>query len=321
METPQAIPYSHTCVDAGVDWMTATARTGDSRRAFETVGEAILTNATAAAVEIKAAAVRDYVGWRVPGAFVGTRPDDSIIILSGAYAPAHWKNVAQAATNVSRLDLQASVWTHGEQPALSRWYYQRVRRLPPKRGRPRSFSLIQSHPHGDTLYVGKRQSDYYGRIYDWSAAHKQGVARTVWRFEVEYKRQAALAHTRRLLGVDDPRTASEQLVHTWYAQRGIVPSWTPLDSRYSSGVFIERPDRDLLVWFQESLSVTIRKAINRHGLAVVLESLQLSGIVMPIPPKEDKAYDNDAARPLQSQAHRRTARATDRDRLSLQGSR
>lgn len=308
---PTQIPYSHTCIDAGVDYITATAALGDARTAFEDVGEAILQKEREAAVEIKAASLRDYRGFRSTGVFVGRRREDSIIVLSGSRASPDWKRVAQAATNVSRIDLQASVWTHGEQPALSRWYYQRMRRLPPSKGRPRSYSLIQSHPRGDTLYVGKRQSDYYGRIYDWSAAHKQGLARTVWRYEVEYKRQVARAYSRTLLASNDLRSDAEQLVHGWYNQRGLIPSWSVKDTRYSSGVLLDEPERDVLSWFDKSLSKTVATAINRHGLARVLDALHLSGIVIPVPRKEDSSYDNDTARAVSLKAGRRAARATD----------
>jgi len=284
----QAIPYSHTCIDAGVDWITATCRVGTPTRVeFDQLGEAILDEQRAAGVEIKPAALRDYRGFRSEGVFSGRRSKDSILVVSGSHAPAHWQSIARSASNVSRLDLQVTVWTHGEQPALSRWYYQRAVRLPPKRGRPRSFSLVRTHPAGDTLYVGKRQSDYYGRCYDYATAHKAGPPRTLWRYEVECKRLVALHHSRDLLTSNDVRGDIQSLVHAWYLKRGLLPSWSGQESPQSEGAIVSKTERDVLGWMDRSLSKTLAKAIKRYGLAEVLEALHLSQIVIPLPRKED----------------------------------
>lgn len=319
MQSELSRPFSHTCIDAGVDWITCTARGKDALRAFEAQGEGILREEMAAGVELQPAAIRDYTGYRVPGVITGKRRDDSIIILSGACAARHWHRIAPLASNVSRLDVQATVWTHGEQPALTRWYYQRVRRLPPMRGRPRSFSLIQTHPHGDTLYVGKRQSDYFGRVYDYAAAHAQGQPRTIWRYEVECKRLLAARHSRGLLGATDPRLASESLVHSWFMARGIQPTWTAGKSPQSEGVLLEETERDTLAWFESSLSKTVARAIRRHGLTAVLDALHLSGLVIPSSRKERNDYAYHATSVVHGEGDRRATRATDGNKVLVQG--
>lgn len=313
MQQGKPLPYSFDCIDSGVDWMTATGRGRDVRPSFDAVGEQLLETEAAAGVEVCPAAVRDYSGYRARGVFYGRRRDDSIIVLSGPGAPPHWKKVAQAASNVSRLDLQVTVWTHGEQPALSRWYWQRAKRLPPKRGRPRSLSLIQTHPQGDTLYVGKRQSDSFGRVYDYASAHRQGEARTIWRYEVEFKRVLALRHSRGLLGTDDPRSYAEQLVGTWCETRGIHRTWCSPEStepQYDSARLIER---DVLSWFRTSMSKTVAKAIRRYGVAAVLDSLQLSQYVIPSPRKESNTYATLAPQAVHGDDRRRDAPAANSD--------
>jgi hypothetical protein len=315
----QPMPFRHTCIDAGVDWITATCKLGATTRvAFEELGEAIIEGERAAGVEIKPAALRDYRGFRASGIFSGRRSEDSILVLSGSHAPPHFARVAQLATNVSRLDLQATVWTHGETPALSRWYYARATRQKPARGRPRSYSLIRTHPYGDTLYVGKRQSDYFGRCYDYATAHKKGEPRTLWRFEVECKRQVASSYTRTLSGYSPVRAAVEQAVHRWFGSRGLLPTWDCTEFLLSEEPARTGQDRATLEWFRRSLSKTVAREIGRHGLPAVLDALRLSQIVIPLPRKEDSAYDNEPARAVSLESYRRPARATDRDGLSLQ---
>lgn len=289
-------PYSHTCIDAGVDWITATCKLGaKTRERFEHLGDALIEGEREAGVEIKPASLRDYRGLRASGIFAGRRSEDSIIVVSGSHAPPHWASIARLATNVSRLDLQATVWTHGEQPPLSRWYYARAVRQKPSRGRPRSYSLVRTHPAGDTLYVGKRQSDYYGRVYDYATAHKKGEPRTLWRFEIELKRQVAFAHSRTLLSSDTPRISAERLVHRWYSVKGLQPSWSIQECLPSEVVRFEEKSRDTLEWMRTALSKTVASAIRRHGLTAVLDALGLSGSVIVKSRKEESAYASHAA--------------------------
>lgn len=281
MEQTLPAPYSHDVIDAGIDWITATALPGVEGECFRAVGESLLQEQISAGRNVRPALLRDYTGWRGEHCFVGMREADSIIVASQDMAARHWRTVSLAARNVSRVDLQASVWTHGEQPQLARWSHAKLKRSPAKRGRPRSFTLIQTHPYGETLNVGKRQSDTCGRLYDWSAAHKQGTPQTIWRYEVEYKRKVAAAHCSALSSLDDCRAEVASTVHRWFASRGVQPTWSAGDIRLSNGAALSEPDRDTLAWFRSSLSKTIAKEIRRHGIEAVLDALGLSSVVQP----------------------------------------
>jgi len=283
METAKAVPYSFDVVSAGVDWITCTARGAVARAGLESAADGLLQKEAGRGVQITPARLRDYVGWKAPGIISAQRKDDSICVLSASHALAHWQTVAQHATNVSRLDLQATVWTHGEQPALSRWYYQRVRRQKPSRGKPRSYSLIQTHPHGDTLYVGKRQSDCYGRVYDYATAHKAAEARTLWRYEVEFKRDMALRHYQSLLGATDYGSHASSVVASWFETRGVQKTWNAGEFPGLQDVLPRETERDVLLWFETSLSKTVARAIKCHGLPAVLDALHLSPIVIVKP--------------------------------------
>lgn len=317
MLSGQTSAYSFTPVNADVDWLTATAKAGSEGRPFRQVGNSIIDDERVAGGDVKPATLRDYVGWRGDGFFVGKRVEDSIIVVTGQRAPPHFERVAQHASNVSRLDLQVTLWTHGEQPELAREEWERLRKLPPARGRPRSLTLIQSHPHGETLNVGKRQSDVYGRCYDWATAHKAGVPRTIWRYEVEYKRLYAARHSRALLSVDDRGRSIRDTVHSWFQVRGLLMPWATEDSQLSVESSVLGVHRDPLAWFETSISKTVAKAINRYGLDRVLLALGLSDKVRPVAGRRRRDATN-APRSLQSDSRRGAAWTVDPDRLSLQ---
>lgn len=320
MNQVQTSPYSFTPVDANIDWITATAKAGSSGRSFRQVGAGIIDAERVAGREVKPATLRDYVGWRGDGIFVGKRASDALIITSGRHAPPHWESIAQHADNVSRLDLQVTLWTHGETPPLAREEWEHLRNLPPSRGRPRSLTLIQSHPHGETLNVGKRQSDAYGRVYDWATAHKAGAAATIWRYEVELKRLYAWRHSRALLGTTDRGRSIRDTVHAWFRVRGLRMPWSTMDSELSVQLGVLEMHRDPLAWLETSVSKTIAKAVRRHGIERVLLALGLSDTVRPVGGRR-KSVATDTPRAVPSNPRRRAARPVDTDGLSLQDER
>lgn len=303
MDGQTAQPYSHSLLDAGIDWITATQYRGIEGRNFREVSERLIEEQRVAGRVVRRATLRDYTGWRGEHLFVGMRDADALITASADVAAHHWKTITQAARNVSRLDLQASVWTHGEQPALARMAYQKLKRSPAKRGRPRSFTLIRTHPQGETLNVGKRQSDSYGRLYDWSSAHKQGEAQTIWRYEVEFKRHLALTHSSTLSATDSPGEHVAQLVYQWFDTRGVRPTYDLEGDRFSNGYSLKEPTRDTLAWFRSSVSKTVQKAINTHGLDAVLLALGLSSQVQPIR-RRSKSDATNTPRALPSRSRR-----------------
>lgn len=281
MDSAQVITYPYTPVSSGVDWLTATRKRDDGRSTFEEYGNWLITQERAAGGDVKPATLRDYTGHRADGLFVGRRTDDSIIVLSGPRASAYHWSVTRLASNVSRLDLQVTLWTHGEQPRLALHAYRRLSRRPPRRGRSPALTYIERRPQGETLNYGSRVSDTYGRLYDKASEASLGPARTLWRFEVEYKRRPALALARALARSDDPATDSRDIVRDWWVSKGLHPAWSESDSRKSFELPITERSRDVLSWFRSSLSKTVATAVNRYGIVAVIDALGLSHQVQP----------------------------------------
>lgn len=283
MQTAQTFPYAFTAIDAGIDWLTCTANQKDARKRLLAQAEAILKTEAAGGVEISPGRIRDYTGWKCDGLFVGSRRDDDIVVATSSRAAAHWKTLAREANNVSRLDLQVTCWTHGEQPHMARFYSQRLQRAKRGKGRPAEHELRMKYPQGETLYVNSRKGDNYGRVYDYAAAHSQGEPRTLWRYEVELKRRVALHHSSALLGIDDPRSHIETTVANWFKRRGVRPAWSIDESSHLENLQTSEEKRDILQWFDSSLSKTIARAIRSNGVPAVIEALHLSDYVIVKP--------------------------------------
>jgi hypothetical protein len=279
MESSTHPAYNFTLLSAGPDWLTSTAGRDSEGKPFREAAERLLDEERAAGGDVKPAALRDYNGRRGKGFYVGERKADRIIILSGDRCATSFASVAPYARNVSRLDLQATVWTHGEQPHLGLEGLRALDQAPPKRGRKSSYGIYLRRPRGETLEINSRISDAYGRLYDWASAHKAGEARTVWRYEIEFKRHLAARQARAALDSPCLRTMAGNTVHTWYKVKGLEPTWDNEGDSLSEMPAVVSPDRDTLAWLETSMRITIRKAVDRYGLDVILSALGLSDMV------------------------------------------
>jgi len=216
-----------------------------------------------------------YAGWKASGLYVGERPQEVMVQLSGPRCSPLAMEAITLASNVSRLDLQVTVWTEGEQPALAEWTYKKLKERACVSGGRRTFSLIVNHPAGATLNVGRRISDSYGRLYDKTAELGSEVPRLLWRYEVEWKRKEARRQATRLLEQRCSPTHVCKLIHAWYTKKGVRPSFTVTSDCLSDSPIIAAPTKDVLSWFRASVSKTIAKAINQHGRQTVLSALGL----------------------------------------------
>lgn len=267
---------SYPIISSGPDWLTATAKGGSAMWEFSAIADEVLEEERRAGGKVSRASLHGFEGWKAAGFFSGCRQHDSAIILSGPRTPPLFAKVAQEATNVSRLDLQTTIACEHDRPHLGKQGYHHLARSPNKRGRQGKLTLTQSLPRGETLNVNSRSSDAYGRLYDKATEAKIGEARSLWRYEVEFKRGRALHYTRALLARDDPPTESASLVFDWWDTKGLRPLYDrPSGTASIAELGHVQRNRNVLSWFEESLQVTVARAINQYGFEPTIKALGL----------------------------------------------
>jgi hypothetical protein len=262
-------------ISAGVDWITATAQEGDNIEASDSLARHVLERSLDAGGEVRPASRHGFTGYDTEGFFHGHGQRGRLTIASGAQASSLWSSIRNTSDHISRLDLQVTVWTHGEQPHLGVQAYRCLRDKPPAKIRVNNVTLISNHPKGETCNVGKRISDQYGRIYDKAAEAGLGDERTVWRYEVEYKNRRA-----GFIGSHLARSAHRagevaSLVRRWFLDRGLDPAFGLDETSSTLELHLGSTKRDTLSWFRDTLSKTIERQIERHGLPKVLDALGL----------------------------------------------
>lgn len=283
-------PYSiFPIVNCGVDWLTVTSNYRGAGNPLEMWGSALLEQEKATAGQVTVAKRLGYAGLSASGLFLGRRPDGVMMQLSGPRCSPLATQAINLSTSVSRIDLQVTIWTEGEQPHLARWTRDRMLELPRAVGRQSRFVLTEGFPDGETLNVGRRASAFYARLYDKTAEVGSAVPRLLWRYEVELKQSIA-----RQLAV---QIAAQQccpkhvctLVHAYYTKKGVRPSFTPPSNEHAFQLDIAGASRDVLTWYRESLSKSIQTSILRFGQPAVLEALGLSKLI-------ERGNDNGTAR-------------------------
>lgn len=271
------IPYAlFPTISAGADWLTCTSSPKGVSDALEDAAMAELYKEKAEHGQVRSALRLGFSGHQGDGIFCGRRDSLRMVILSGPRCTPLAKQFIPLATNVSRLDLQVTVWTEGEVPHLAEWSYKKLNGVAPRRGTPSKLLFIQGRPAGETLNVGSRVSDSYGRLYDKAAESKLGEPRTVWRYECEFKRAYAKRFAVALAEAERTETYAIGRVHEWWTKKGLQPSFCNTGEQLDAVRPLMVPSRNVLTWFRESLQKTVSRAISQHGPEAVIDALNLS---------------------------------------------
>lgn len=259
----------------GIDWLTLTSKRRGVSNALEEWGKGVLAQERATVGQSTVARRLGYVGLKVGSAFLGTRPDSVMFQLSGPRCTPLAQEAIRLSDNVSRIDLQTTVWTEGEEVDLSGWTFKQMIANRPAGPQAGALTLISNYPYGGTLGINRRSSDAYARLYDKSVEANLGAPRLVWRYELELKGIKARGLAERLAEYGTHPTHVNKLVHDFYTTKGVAPAFPLVSSQLNFGPSIATPERDVLTWMRTSLSKTIAKAIHKHGRQVVLEALGL----------------------------------------------
>src|SRR3989304_5980210 len=121
----------------------------------------------------------------------GMRTDGCIMMLSGQDAAINWLPALALAQNVTRLDLAVTVSLADPITDVAKRAYAWVLTDPHScPGKKRKYSYVENSSGGQTVYIGSRASDQFGRLYDKgceSAKDACAPPGLLWRYEVEFK--------------------------------------------------------------------------------------------------------------------------------------
>ncbi len=269
-------------VDAGVDYLTATTRLRRSGRRALSKAEFIALGERKKGNAIAPWSMSGFSGFRCGSIQYGYRGEECIVRLSGALAAAHWRSVADAADNISRVDLQVTLREESSARTRILSHYKAARRQRARSKGGPCVSLFSGDEGGSTLYLGKRTSERYGRVYDKFAESKDERYLGCVRYEVEFKNDPAFILVQRMKGILNESSLVQATVRQYFLDRGVVCRWRSNDSGLLIVPTAESPDADRqLAWLRSQVRPTVQSLIECGRVQDVVNALGLGPTLQP----------------------------------------
>lgn len=217
-----------------------------------------------------------YKGFKCGEVEIGTLDQDVIVRMHSGSAARNWSRLVPLCERVTRFDVQATVKVKGSvTDRLNRHREEALAHSEKHQGRL-IVRRIDDNQGGYTLYLGARESNVFGRLYDKWAKSKEEEFIDCLRYEVQFNSRLAnsIAHT--LHRMSCPKPGFGGYLAGFLDGRGVAPpslGYASLQSywpRKRTG-----SDRKLL-WLEEAVRPTVLALI---ALGRGEETLRALGLV------------------------------------------
>lgn len=216
-------------LSAGIDWITCTARSPARVAALLSLGKDLVKQEVGSGGKQKPWHFQGFSGHTAGAIAAGYSGTGACVRASGATARECARELIECADNVSRLDIQVTVAASSYDAGYAERLYRSLLSAPKGRGRQLAKTLITSTYTGDTLYLGRRISDSYGRIYNKSAEDKVAEYPPRWRYELELKRKYAKSQALAYAASENQESWCVARVYHWFSDRHAAPPISPLE--------------------------------------------------------------------------------------------
>lgn len=269
-------------LDSGVDWLTVTAKRGDTSDRLIALGKALLHQSESQGNRVSGFSSMGYKGWRTQGVTYGRRKDGSIVSLSSGEAALNWLPVAEASDHVTRLDLQITCFDQTQDAHRAEAYYYALQASNKRRGRPLSSSLRLNSGGGDTLYLGSPKSDIIGRFYDKGREQKIAAAGACWRYETQHRRESAEGTLGVIRQSETLHDTIAALVANFFTLRGVavpeVERTLSAHELHSTRYYLQKRETDdarSLRWLSTFVAGTVKRLVDSGQRGAVMRALGL----------------------------------------------
>lgn len=210
-------------VDIGVDWLTATSFDRQKGARMGQLAVQMMRREEVLGCMPKSWGMAGYQGWSTGSVQTGERDDSIIIRLGSLLARSSWRLAYECSDGVSRLDCQYTLRSGLAPARLIKRHYAQAKNHLGKDRRPGTVSLFTSSDGSSTLYLGKRTSEQFGRVYDKGAESGLEEYDGAVRYEVEFKGDRAKQVALLLSQCTNEYLEVSIRVNTFFQDRGISP--------------------------------------------------------------------------------------------------
>lgn len=277
---PTPFPHVQTInlpvLSAGIDWITTTTRDEHRRTFVGMLARKWLSAAAADGHEIKDLSWNGYIGQRTEGVSFGDRGDGTLVRLSGEQARLHADVLAARVDHVSRLDFQVTLRDENENRDWAEVAANLLAQDERISSGQTSTVLVTGNKTGSTLYIGRRVSDRFFRLYNKHAESKGAWPEGTWRWEVEYKGRRAETWSSRIANCAWSPDDSRAVVVAAFGDYGLDVPAGRIPSRWADKSPRKQTDDESRLKY---LGVTIRPMVAKlkeaYGTGVLRTVLDL----------------------------------------------
>lgn len=266
---------SEKVISTGFDWLTVTSQSVEGKRALVALGTEMLMSEIDSGNEKHSLRFSGYEGWIAGGVQVAQRYDSVCLRVTSGLAADSWFWIKRAAENCTRCDLQVTVYL-GHDPLdyvldHEREAYESVahwRRKP-------EISLRRKNDGAHTLYLGKRVSNNFGRVYDKGRESKLPELMNCIRYERQVNGALAWRVLTAVAEDRSPRSRIHTEVSRYFSRFNIKVPGQSADTKLT---VLRRPESDAarkLTWLRAQVGPSVKFLLDHYSRDVIMEALGL----------------------------------------------
>lgn len=275
---------SGTIIESQVDWLTASAHGRNTSVALEQLAAGLQKEQKARGNRTQNWRLMGYEGTHCGAVEWGRRDENATIIrLIGDQASTSLADVLSIADQVTRIDVAVTWRATPPDPLLAHNTYALADMYHAAHPTSALPSKIEDAAGGSTCYLGKRESEYFFRLYNKGAEavekqDKEGAVRYAgcWRYELECKASVAKPIAETVANSGDPAAYIRNYVYSYCEQHGIPPAFPGVGAMHLIPGFRRRSDADSrLLHLAKNVRPTVRFLRSAGREADLREALEI----------------------------------------------
>lgn len=268
-------------VEPAIDWLTCTW-THESEQCAQHVLDCVTfeRNLALQGELMEVSQWQGYLGRKTGSFFVGSRDDGYCVRVSGSKAHSAFTSIYRPDMHVSRLDCAVTVWVPplAATLGLTALADARFSKLKGTSVNPATITHYESDNGGFTLYIGKRSSRVYARLYNKAAESGEDYYKGAWRYECELHNETATNTAKEILCCEyTTEEAIMGIVANYWRGKGVTPAFP--DKEIDCEVVLPRREETTversLRWLSEQVKPTVARLMEAGYTSGVLAALGL----------------------------------------------
>lgn len=284
-----SLTVSADLLTAGLDYITVSASRPSGVAGLIDLGADLIREQHEHGCTIRPMGVHGYRGWSAGPVSYGFNGHSALLRCSGPTTESVAPLAIDRADKCSRLDMQITTRADAQRVDYHQRLYARLAANAGRRGRPLSRSVISQSDGGGGLYLGRRISDQFGRVYNKSAEERVWEDPPRWRYEVEFKRSVSLGQARAYRAAADSDRYVVNQVAAWFRRRGVDPPIASDAAPIACSVALRGAEREArLRWLAVGVAPALRELAAELGWYELVPQLGIPLAILRDPLEIDK---------------------------------